>query len=143
MVMALLVVLQGCKSRPDGNDAAVAAPEVQLPSSTQSVDAALDTELSKRLGVPAKLQSEHEKQIGPWTFVCGRPVQANGAPIDYATTKLRDQAAEGMVDDNACALIERMGAGASVRELSVGDTDAPFVDWPARYGAPAAILDIY
>lgn len=143
MVMALLVVLQGCKSGPDGNDAAVAAPEVQLPSSTQSVDAALETELSKRLGVPAKLQGEHEKQIGPWTFVCGRPVQANGAPIDYATTKLRDQAAEGMVDDNACALIERMGAGASVRELSVGDTDAPFVDWPARYGAPAAILDIY
>lgn len=143
MVMLLLAVLQECKSGPDGNAAAVAAQEVQPPASTHSVDAALETELSKRLGVPAKLEGEHEKQIGLWTFVCGRPVQANGAPMDYAMTNLRDQAAEGMVDDNACALIERLGSGVSVRELSVGDTDAPFVDWPARHGAPAAILDIY
>lgn len=141
MVVALLV-LQGCKSWSDGDGTAATAPAAQPPASMQSVDAALDAALSERLGVAAKFQGAHERQIGAWTFVCGRPVQASGAPMDYATTTLRDQAADGMVDDQACALIERTGAGASVRELSVGDTDAPFVDWPDRHGVPATILDI-
>ena len=141
IVMALLV-LQGCEPRSGGDATAATVPAAPPPASMQSVDTALDVALSERLGVAAKLQGAHERQIGPWTFVCGRPVQASGAPMDYATTTLRDQAAEGMVDDQACALIERTGAGASVRELSVGDTDAPFVDWPDRHDLPTTILDI-
>ena len=89
-----LVDGQGNFGSRDGDGAAATAPAAQPPASMQSVDAALDAALSERLGVAAKFQGAHERQIGAWTFVCGRPVQASGAPMDYATTTLRDQAAD-------------------------------------------------
>ena len=61
-------------------------------------------------------------------------------PINYQATALHAQASEGLIDDNACVPLQRADGGFVVREFSVGDTDAPFVDWPAPHGLPDAIL---
>ena len=104
------------------------------------LDAALRSALSERLGVNTRLVVRREKMLGAWTFACGKPVTSAGDPVDYTSTTLRDQAAAGLVDDHACTLVERTDAGYVVRELSVGDTDAPFIDWPARHGIPDSII---
>jgi hypothetical protein len=96
--------------------------------------------LSERLGVDSVLQVDREKHLGSWTFVCGAPRTASDDPIDYTQTTLRMRAVEGMVDDRACALLQRTGSGLVVRELSVGDTDMGFIEWPPRYGISDDIL---
>ncbi len=134
----ILAPTLGCG--PAASPRIIAPKVVTAPPASESADAALGIELSKRLGVAARLPVRREKTLGAWTFTCGRPVTAAGAPIDYASTTLHAQAAEGPVEDQACALLEKTNAGYLVRELSVGDTDAPFVDWPPRYGIPEEII---
>ena len=101
---------------------------------------ALRGALTDRLGLDSVLLVDRERSVDAWTFVCGRPSTPSGDPIDYTRTSLAHRAAEGMVDDRACALLQRIPDGVVVRELAVGDTDMGFVEWPARYGISEDIL---
>lgn len=133
----LLVLLAACSpSGPPADTIAPTPPEESASTPEQAVDAAL----TQRLGPDARLEVRRRNTLGNWVFECGKPVTAAGTPMDYRATTLREQAAEGLVDDNACVLVERVDQKYIVRELSVGDTDAPFVDWPQRHGLPDAIL---
>lgn len=133
----LLVLMAACS--PNGPPADTVAP-TPLEESASAPDQAVDAALTRRLGLDTRLDVRRRNALGNWVFECGKPVTAAGAPMDYRATSLREQAAEGLVDDNACALLEQVDQKYIVRELSVGDTDAPFVDWPQRYGLPDAIL---
>ena len=133
-------LLTGCT--PDSPWPAEATTAFEpAPAAAAEPATAVGSALSDRLGEAARLDVRRQKAIGAWTFQCGRPVTPTGEPVDYAVTALRDRAEAGLIDDNACALVQRTDAGYVVRELSVGDTDAPFVDWPARHGIPAAIIE--
>lgn len=115
-------------------------PPVTAGSSFADRASAIGASLSERLAAPARLDVQHERSSGAWTFACGRLVTPAGGPVDYAATTLARQAQEGILEDRACALVERTEAGYEVRELSVGDTDAPFVDWPRRHGIADEII---
>lgn len=147
-IMLAALLIQGCQTAaapaakaPPPAPAATAQPPAAV-AAAPDAPAALALALRERLGVAARLKVSGERSEGAWTFVCGRPVGPDGKAIDYARTSLRDQAAQGMAEDQACALLEHTPAGVLVQELAVGATDAPFVDWPERYGIPASILAI-
>ena len=112
------------------------------PGAHLSVDDLLTQELSKYLAYPAIASKETEKQHENWVFVCGKPVNTNGSPMDYSHTSLASQAAEGMVDDYFCALIENDASSKqpTLLELVVGSTDAPILDWIEIYDLPGDLL---
>lgn len=105
--------------------------------------AAIEDAIAGELGMPVSLEVETFRQDGDWAFVAGRPLSADRTPIDYSATPYAQDLAEGYFDDNFVALVRRAAnadTGWSLIELSVGATDAPFVDWPERHGLPRALV---
>lgn len=102
----------------------------------------LNRALTERLKIPSRFDVDREGRQGDWTLVCGRPRTSTGQEIDYRQTNLRERAREGTVDDRACALLQQTGSGVVVHELSAGDTDMGFIDWPARHGLSDDILNM-
>jgi hypothetical protein len=107
------------------------------PTSAEAVSAALE----RALGTRATLQVDRERTDGSWSLLCGQPRTPEGGSIDYARTTLREEAAEGILEDRACVLVETTDAGPVVRELSVGGTDMEFLDWQEQYGLPRNLFE--
>lgn len=141
LLLALVAPTSGCRPGAVPSAGSKPPPEAEQRAFADP-GAAVRDGLSRRLGVTAALDVQGERTLGAWTFACGRPVTPNGAPINYRLTTLRPEAEDGIVEEQACVLVERTAAGYTVRELSVGATDAPFVDWPARHAIPGSIIDI-
>jgi hypothetical protein len=100
----------------------------------------LDAAVSTDLGQPARAEIGSTRRAEGWIFVCGQPRQPDGTPIDYTTTTLRQLAAEGLVDDYFCALVADSGGELQLRELVVGSTDSPVVDWIETYRLPRSLV---
>jgi hypothetical protein len=64
----------------------------------------------------------------------------NGSQVDYTKTAIADQFFDSLVDDYFCALIENNKNQLIIRELVVGDTDSPVLDWLDKYQLPESIL---
>lgn len=137
LTIPVLALTIACTPNDRPSDTAAAPPPE---ASSTDPDQAVDAALTQRLGLDARLAVRRRNALENWIFECGKPVSPGGAPVDYRATTLHEQAVEGIVDDNACVLVEQVDHEYIVRELSVGDTDAPFVDWPQRHGLPDAIL---
>ncbi len=98
--------------------------------------------ISEYLQMPVTLQLETFNTHQDWVYLSGLPLTLEGRPIDYRFTPLAEDFAEGFIDDNFVALVRYAAdgsAGWQVVELSIGTTDAPFVDWLERYGLPAEL----
>ena len=111
--------------------------------SAARIQAVVDQALTQRLGLPARLAIERKKREGDWIFLCGKPQMPDGTGLDYSRTTLRGRQEAGTLDDYACALLNQRNNDVALKELTVGDTDAPFVDWPGRYGIPGSILSAH
>lgn len=136
--MALLLAAGCVGPKPpvsEGQPAVAAAPDVR-----SSVEQVLGGALSERLGVTASARIDRFGESAGWILTCGQPVGPDGAAIDYGQTSLREQQAQGMVDDHFCALLQESATGVQLLELSVGDTDASFMDWPGKHGVPESLL---
>ncbi len=78
---------------------------------------------------------------GEWSFLHARPLTPDYKPIHYSLTPFANEAREGVLEDRLFALVRNEpGEGWRVVELSIGATDAPFIDWPQKFGAPIGIL---
>lgn len=60
--------------------------------------------------------------------------------MDYGRTALAERAAEGLVDDYFCALIEEE-EDLKIREFVVGDTDMPLFEWCDKHGISTALVE--
>lgn len=128
-VPVALAVIAAC-ARPGPEPIRVGAPTPR-----QAVQQAI----ASRLGMPVTLEVETAGSHEDWRFLAGRPLTPDGRPIDYARTPLAPDLAESLLDDQFSALVRRdgeAGRGWQVVELSIGATDAPFIDWFERYGLP-------
>ena len=106
-----------------------------------AIQAAVEARLATELGQPAKLDMEIVRAEGDWAFASGPAVSPTGGPIDFATTKMAEQAAEGMMDgSNVIALLKRANGAWTVTEIAVGPTDVPQVAWPQKYGVSPALV---
>jgi hypothetical protein len=106
-------------------------------------ESAIREAIARELGMAVSLEVETFREHAGWAFVAGRPLTADRAPIDYARTPYARDVEEGYFDDSFAALARRAGGrdtGWSVVELSLGATDAPFVDWPDRHGLPRTLV---
>jgi hypothetical protein len=130
-LLLMLSQLAGCSGLPD-SEAVASTPE-----------AAVQRAVSQSLEVAVSLAIDTLNLHGDWAFLAGRPLTPEGSPIDYSKTPYAKDVAEGFFDDNFVALVRRTHAGVGgweVVELSVGATDAPFVDWPDRHGLPRVLI---
>lgn len=127
----MLSQLIGCSGLP-GSEAVASTPE-----------AAVRRAVAQSLGMAVSLAVDTSNLHGDWAFLAGRPLTPEGSPIDYSKTPYAKDVAEGYFDDNFVALVRRTDAGVGgweIVELSIGATDAPFVDWPDKHGLPRALV---
>lgn len=108
----------------------------------ESADQAVITEIENLLGFPVSLQIDTRREIKPWIFLTGLPLNKDGSRIDYSKTRFADDLRQGFFDDNFLALVKSSDNGSnwSLTAFSLGATDAPFVDWPDSYGAPSGLF---
>lgn len=106
----------------------------------RAVKAALDADLGQPVWFPAETVSFD----GDWAWLVGVPSQLRGQDIDWARTRYAERAAEGVLDGGGTtyALVQRQNGVWVVRDFVVGPTDVAYMDWPQRYGAPAALMGL-
>ena len=152
MSASICVLLAGCKRATDerqidlpaeseGAEQVVEAPaQTEGASPREQILAALAHPVSVELTQAVRLEVEELRYDDGWAFVSAVARTASGAPIDYSRTKFAQDVEDGYFDDWLCALLSRDSDGWRVVALEIGVTDAPFVDWPDRYGAPPEIV---
>lgn len=104
----------------------------------------LDTwraELKKPMhGKTFKFVVRNIKVQGDWAFVEAEVRNPKLGPMDWKGTDFALQASEGMMDQLSYALLTKKKNKWSVRVMSIGSTDVPWVEWPNEYKAPKAIF---
>lgn len=96
--------------------------------------------VATELGKPVRFVVKQLNTRDDWAFLDATMQEENGQPIDYHGTRYAEAAAHGLKSDRFDALLQRQGDGWKVRAYSLGPTDVPWVDWAAKYGAPAALF---
>ena len=131
LLMFFLFSLMACQQTFPGNSETTSAIEV--------VQAAI----AKELEMEVSLKIETFRQNDQWAFLSGLPLTLEGKPIDYSQTRFSVDVREGYFDDGFLALMKRKTQNVddwTLVILSLGATDAPFVDWPERFGVPRELL---
>lgn len=122
----------GCSSSDSGS--------VEV-SGAESPLEAVRPAVEKILGMPVQLKIHESRNNHEWTFLTATPLTADGSVIDYSVTSFAEDVREGYFDDWLCALVQKNADGKwHLVALDVGATDAPFVDWPERYGVPEKLV---
>lgn len=119
--------------------APVTSPHTGSPLRQQILDAVRPA-VEADLGQPVRFNVSSIRTDGIWAYLSATPLTPEYQPVDYSATKYAADIEEGAFDDWLCALVEREGDIWIVRALEIGATDAPFVDWPERFGAPGEVV---
>ena len=96
--------------------------------------------VAQALAQPVSLADVTFREDGEWAFVSAVPTTANGGETDILSTSCSADYQDGFYDNWVCALAQRKPEGWVLIAYELGATDAPFVDWPEKYGAPASII---
>lgn len=93
------------------------------------------------LGMAVLFKVNELRTDGEWAFLNAVPLTKDYKRIDYARTQYAKDVREGLFDDWLCALVRKQPDQSwTVIALSIGATDAPFVDWPRRFDAPRRVV---
>ena len=128
-----ILFLSGCSS---GNFSE--QPDFAFKSPADAVIAGIQAELEMEI----RLKIETQRQNHQWAFLTGIPLSTTGNYIDYSQTKFASDVREGYFDDGFAALTQKNQKSGNWKlvTLSLGATDAPFVDWPEQYGVPKSLI---
>jgi hypothetical protein len=98
--------------------------------------------VSEDVGQPVSFTIDTVRVDNDWGWLVVQPQASAGGEIDWSQTKYATQAAEGVLDGGGTtyALLRRQGGAWTVVDLAVGPTDAAYIGWPQRYGAPASLI---
>lgn len=78
-----------------------------------------------------------------WAFVTGQMHQPNGKFIDYNKTKYKEDAKEGIISYDYCALLRSLpGNRWKIVAYHFGETDVYWEDWAQKYHAPAVLFKL-
>lgn len=141
---ALIIVgLMSCVVYDQEVATEASTPESGNPKNEQlpNIEQSLSRKLKDALGRPARYEVIHRKSQGPWTFICGRPLEMNEKPFDYKNSKLSETYSQGLGDDSFCALMKGEKGQLEVIEFDIGSNDMPALEWIEAYEIPAEILD--
>ncbi|MEZ6023169.1 MAG: hypothetical protein R3C16_07125 [Hyphomonadaceae bacterium] len=141
-VLALAVVAAACTppaQRPED------APGAQAGADDEQNDPlarALTPVVAADLGRPIKFTVETSRTDGEWGWIVAHPWTPEGAAIDWSQTNYAQRAGAGMLDGGGTtfALMRQENGAWRVVEFVVGPTDAAWVEWPQRHGAPQSLV---
>lgn len=102
------------------------------------VGAAAQAQLS---GPTATLVPDHFAEADGWAFVTAALRAEDGGAYPLERSSLAQRAQAGEAEARLSALAGRDASGVwRVVSLDLGSTDVPWLTWPDRYAAPAAIF---
>jgi hypothetical protein len=151
LIVALALIAAACSPAPAPSEkanepnASGSAGQAEAPDPERdAMIAALSPRASEEIGIPVTFTVNIKRTQGEWGWLIAQPWTPDGAQIDWSTTRYATQAQEGMLDGNGTtyALLRKQAGQWSVVALAVGPTDVAYADWPQRYGAPPALLDL-
>ena len=102
----------------------------------EGAEAAVTRRVAQEVGRPVDAAFTVVNRSGPWTFLCGRPVERDGSPFDVERSAL----APSEFGADFCALVQTAGGDARVVEFDIGSTDMPAMDSIERHHLPAGLL---
>jgi hypothetical protein len=82
----------------------------------------------------------HLKVHKDWAFMYAQPLQANGKPMDYKTTKYAEDTEQGAFEDQVCILLRKNKGKWKVVKWNIGATDVVWLDWDKEFKAPSSIF---
>jgi len=88
------------------------------------------------LGAPIEFRVERVRQCGPFVFVLAAPQRPGGAEIRWKGTPC-----EGDTSHLVGALLRRKGDLWTLVDYALCPADVAWVDWPAKYKAPAVLFE--
>jgi hypothetical protein len=125
---------------------AASSPEARLhapkPGSAErkAILDALRVPVEKQLSQPVIFVVGRLQVQDGFAFVQGRPVQPNGAAIDYSRTPYAQAQQAGAFSGEVFGLLHWSDGTWRVLTHNLGATDVTWLDWPQEYGAPQAIF---
>lgn len=139
VVFALLAACSPPGQQRSDTPAGHAAPNDEQ---ADALAAALTPALSEAIGRPVSLEVQTSTMDGTWGWIVAQPWTPEGAQIDWSQTRYAERAQEGLLDGNGLtyALLQQRNGDWRVVEFAVGPTDAPWLDWAERHGAPASMM---
>jgi len=133
IIVALSMVLIGCaqtEKEPSAASSGWASPVEAVRPAVEQV-----------IGMPVTFEINALRRNEEWAYLIAVPRTESGAAIDYTDTAFAEDVREGYFDDWLCALVRKGSYGKwHLVAMSIGATDAPFMDWPERYGVPRQLV---
>ncbi|MFK7765209.1 MAG: hypothetical protein AB8B62_18235 [Roseobacter sp.] len=99
-----------------------------VPNLQQTVAQAIEDTLQQEVVVTF----DFEQNVDAWGFVCGTVAKPDGTAIATGGSALESS--------DFCALLDFSGTP-NVRELDIGSTDMPAVDWMETHDLPKALFN--
>lgn len=141
LLVGLLGILIGCS--PAANAPEPPAPAAQSATAQSPVDA-LEPVIEAEVGIPLALRATTINVVEGWAYVEAQPKNPDGSDIDWATTSLASRYENGAMDTGGSvhALLRNDNGSWTLLEHVIAPTDVAWLDWAARHGAPASIVEL-
>lgn len=119
-------------------------PPTAASAQTDALTEVLTPVVSAELGQPVALNVQTSRIDGDWGWLIANPTMPDGAPIDWSQTNYASRYENGVMDESGAtyALLRRENGEWRVVEFIVAPTDVAYLDWPARHGAPPALMGL-
>lgn len=142
LAIVVLALLAACSPPGQQTSDPPAGHVTPSDAQTDALAAALTPALSEAIGRPVSLEVQTSTMDGSWGWIVAQPWTPEGAQIDWLQTRYAERAQEGLLDGNGLtyALLQHRNGEWRVVEFAVGPTDAPWLDWAQRHGAPSSLM---
>lgn len=117
-----------------------APPSSEAQSNKEVVLALVLAAAQKQVSQVAMLELHKYRADGQWAYVTAIPQGEKNGRIDYTKTSFAADYADGFFDNWLCALAQKEAGGWRLVAFEFGATDAPFVDWPEKFGVSAQLI---
>ena len=150
-VLVALVTITACSPPSQTADKGGAQSTTIPVAAAQNIDPAaaplvaiLTPAVSEEIGQPVSLQVTTARVQDQWGWVIAQPRSPSGGQVDWTQTKYASRAEAGDLDGDGTtyALLQQQRGVWVVRQFVIGPQDVAYMNWPERYGAPAALMGI-
>ena len=101
---------------------------------------ALNNTVSSKLSTPTKLEVVSYKTSGNYALLRTRPLQPNGAPVNYSYGPYAALYNSGKLVERANGLMKYENGAWKMLVYNIGTDELPTSTWMKKYGAPKAVF---
>ena len=100
----------------------------------------LNNAVSKKLATPTKLEVVSYNTNGNYALLLARPLQPNGAPVNYSYSSYAGLYNSGKLVERANGLMKYENGAWKMLIYTIGTDQIPASTWTKKYGAPKALF---